>query len=96
MNNDNRTVEKENEENFVKVSLINQSVTIKRKKTCPLKKLDIKEINYKNLSLIDKFISERGKIVPRRVSNISMKYQRQLTNAIKRARHLGLVSYIAK
>ncbi|MFM7558061.1 MAG: hypothetical protein ACKO46_05800, partial [Alphaproteobacteria bacterium] len=54
----------ENEESFVKVSLVNQSVFIRKKKTCPLRDIDISEINYKNLKLLNKFISERGKIIP--------------------------------
>ena len=56
----------------------------------------IEEINYKNLRLLNKFLTERGKIIPRRVTNVSVKKQRALTDAIKMARHLALISPIAK
>lgn len=88
--------EGEVEEGFIKVSLVNQSVFIRKKKACPLRDVPFSEINYKNLNLLNKFISERGKIVPSRITNISMKKQRALANAIKRARHLALISPISK
>jgi small subunit ribosomal protein S18 len=84
------------EEGFLRISLVNQGVFVKRKKVCPLKNFDITEINYKNLKLLNKFLSERGKIIPSRVTNVSMKKQRALTDAIKMARHLALISPIAK
>ena len=84
------------EEGFLRISLVNQGVFIRRKKTCPLKNISIAEINYKNLKLLNKFLSERGKIIPSRVTNVSMKKQRALTDAIKMARHLALISPIAK
>lgn len=89
-NNDAQT-----EEGFVKVSLVNQSVFIRKKRSCPLKAIDINEINYKNLTLINKFITERGKIIPSRVTNVDVKKQRALSKAIKRARHLALISPIS-
>ncbi len=84
------------DEGFIRVSLVNQSVHVRRKRKCPLKELDISEINYKNLKLLNKFISERGKIVPRRVSGVSLKKQKALANAIKVARQLALISPIDK
>lgn len=89
-NNDAQT-----EEGFVKVSLVNQSVFIRKKRSCPLKDIDINEINYKNLTLINKFITERGKIIPSRITNVDVKKQRALSKAIKRARHLALISPIS-
>ncbi len=52
-------------------------------------------IDYKDVKLLKKFISERGKIVPRRISGTSAKSQRQLANAIKRARYIALLPYVA-
>ncbi len=62
-----------------------------RKKSDPLLK---ENIDYKNVNLLRKYISERGKIVPSRISGTSAKNQRLLTQAIKRARHLGLIPFI--
>lgn len=84
------------EEGFIKVSLVNQSVFIRRKKSCPLRLIPITEITYKNLKLLNKFLSERGKILPSRITNVSPKKQKALANAIKRARFLALLSPIKK
>ena len=53
-------------------------------------------IDYKDTELLKRFISERGKILPRRVTSTSAKYQRMLTTAIKRARHMTLLPYVKK
>lgn len=63
-----------------------------RKKNDPLKNV---VVDYKDVKLLRKFISERGKIVPRRISGTSAKGQRQLANAIKRARYIALLPYVA-
>jgi len=65
---------------------------VMRKKNDPLKSVNI---DYKDVKLLRKFISERGKIVPRRISGTSAKSQRQLANAIKRARYIALLPYTA-
>ena len=65
---------------------------VMRKKTDPLKSV---VIDYKDVKLFKKFISERGKIVLRRISGTSAKSQRQLANAIKRARYIALLPYVA-
>ena len=98
MNMKNRTKNNDSkqEEGFIKVSLVNQSVFIRKKKGCPLKDIDISEINHTNLNLINKFISERGRIAPSRITNVEVKKQRALAKAIKRARHLALISPIKK
>ena len=54
---------------------------------------NIKKINYKDINTLKKFISERGKILPRRITGNSAKAQRKLTVAIKRARHIALLPY---
>lgn len=95
--NNNSTVQtNENDEGYIKVSLVNQGVFVRRKKQCPLKNIEISEINYKNLILLNKFLSERGRIIPSRITSVSLKKQRALANAIKRARQLALLSPIAK
>jgi small subunit ribosomal protein S18 len=92
----NKTPEVQLEEGYVKVSLVNQSVFIKKNKSCPLKDISLLEINYKNLGLLNKFLSERGKIIPSRVTNVEPKKQKALANAIKIARNLALISPIRK
>ncbi|GIQ70450.1 30S ribosomal protein S18 [Xylanibacillus composti] len=65
----------------------------KRRKVCYFTVNKITHIDYKDTDLLKKFISERGKILPRRVTGTSAKYQRQLTVAIKRARQIALLPY---
>ncbi len=67
----------------------------KRKKVCYFTANGITHIDYKDVELLKKFISERGKILPRRVTGTSAKYQRMLTKAIKRARQVALLPYVA-
>lgn len=86
----------QDEEGFIRISLVNQGVFVRKRKTCPLGALSLSEINYKNLKLLNKFLSERGKIVPARITNVSMKKQKALAVAIKRARQLALISPIKK
>lgn len=93
-NNNNNS--KQTEEGFLKISLVNQSVFIRRKRKCPLSDLDSSDISYTNVQLLNKFLSERGKIIPSRVTNVEPKKQRVLARAIKRARQLALISPIAK
>lgn len=94
-NNSNKPLQN-TEEGYVKVSLVNQSVFIRRKRSCPLRDISVEEINYKNLTLLNKFLSERGRIIPARITNVEIKKQRALANAIKRARQLALISPIKK
>ncbi|MCE3255047.1 MAG: rpsR [Rickettsiaceae bacterium] len=84
------------EDGFLKISLVNQAVFVRKRKSCPLKNIPISQINYKNLKLLNKFLTERGKIIPARATNVSMKKQKALANAIKIARHLALLSPIDK
>ncbi len=65
----------------------------KRRKVCFFTVNKIEYIDYKDVDMLRKFVSERGKILPRRVTGTSSKYQRQLTHAIKRARQMALLPY---
>ena len=65
----------------------------KRRKVCFFTANKITHIDYKDIDLLRKFISERGKILPRRVTGTSAKYQRMLTTAVKRSRQLALLPY---
>lgn len=66
-----------------------------RKKVCYFTKNNIKFIDYKDVELLKKFIAPNGKIIPRRVTGTSAKYQRELAVAIKRAREMALLPYVA-
>lgn len=68
----------------------------RRRKSCPFSTKDAPRIDYKDVRLLQGFMSERGKIVPSRITAVSGKKQRELARAIKRARHLGLLPYIVK
>ncbi|MGB0172602.1 MAG: 30S ribosomal protein S18 [Flavobacteriaceae bacterium] len=65
------------------------------KKYCRFKKYGIKYIDYKDPDFLLKFVNEQGKILPRRLTGTSLKYQRKLSVAIKRSRHLALMPYVA-
>ncbi len=65
----------------------------RRKKECYFTKNKIKHIDYKDAELLVKFVSDRGKILPRRVTGTTAKYQRKLAVAIKRARHMALLPF---
>ena len=67
----------------------------KRRKVCYFTANGITHIDYKDVDLLKKFVSERGKILPRRVTGTSAKYQRKLTVAIKRARMMALLPYVS-
>ena len=68
----------------------------RRRKSCPFSGKDAPVIDYKDVRLLQGFMSERGKIVPSRITAVSGKKQRELSTAIKRARQLGLLPYIVK
>ncbi|MFH1295882.1 MAG: 30S ribosomal protein S18 [Bacteroidota bacterium] len=71
------------------------TVDTKKKKYCRFKKSGIKYIDYKDAGFLLKFINEQGKILPRRITGTSTKYQRKVAQAVKRARHLALLPYVA-
>ena len=68
----------------------------RRRKSCPFSAKDAPVIDFKDVRLLQGFMSERGKIVPSRITAVSGKKQRELAKAIKRARHIGLLPYIVK
>ncbi|MCQ2229846.1 MAG: 30S ribosomal protein S18 [Bacteroidales bacterium] len=70
------------------------TVEIKKKKYCRFKKSGIKYVDYKNPEFLKKFLNEQGKILPRRITGTSLKYQRKVAKAVKRARHLALLPYV--
>ena len=81
---------KKGQSNFSKLSLF-QPQKYKFKKKCPLSGKGAPVIDYKNINLLKKYISENGKILPSRITSVSQKKQRQLTLSIKRARNLALI-----
>jgi small subunit ribosomal protein S18 len=68
----------------------------RRRKTCPFSGDNAQVIDYKDTKLLLRYVSERGKIVPARITAVSAKKQRELAKAIKRARFLGLMPYVVK
>ena len=68
----------------------------RRRKTCPFSGANAPRIDYKDVKLLQRYISERGKIVPSRITAVSAAKQRELAVAIKRARYLGLLPYLVK
>lgn len=66
---------------------------MRRKKTCPFCVDGAPVIDYKDIDMLKRYISDRGKMMPSRITGVSAKYQRQLTTAIKRARQLALLPY---
>jgi len=66
-----------------------------QKKYCRFKKMGIKFLDYKDPNFLMKFINEQGKILPRRITGNSLKWQRRVAQAVKRARHLALLPYVA-
>ena len=69
---------------------------LRRQKSCPFSSPNAPKIDYKDVKLLQRFISERGKIVPRRITAVSSKKQRELARAIKRARNLALLPFVVE
>ncbi|MBO4692136.1 MAG: 30S ribosomal protein S18 [Bacteroidales bacterium] len=70
------------------------TVEVKKKKYCRFKKAGIKYVDYKDAEFLKKFLNEQGKILPRRLTGTSLKFQKKVAQAIKRARHLALLPYV--
>ena len=81
------------------VRIVSKGATVRRpffrrRKSCPFSGPNAPKIDYKDVKLLQRFISERGKIVPSRITAVSTKKQRELSKAIKRARFLALLPYV--
>lgn len=70
------------------------SVDVKKKKYCRFKKSGIKHIDYKDAEFLKKFLNEQGKILPRRLTGTSQKFQKKVATAVKRARHLAILPFV--
>ena len=81
---------KSKQSNFAKLSIFQPS-KYKFKKNCPLSVKGAPEVDYKNIKLLKRYMSENGKILPSRITNVSQKKQRELSLSIKRARNLALL-----
>jgi len=68
----------------------------KRRKQCPFVASGIKTIDYKDINTLSQFITDRGKILPRRITGVSAHFQKLLVTAIKRARHVALLPFVAE
>lgn len=73
-----------------------ENVFVKKRKQCPFTAAGIRHIDYKDINTLVQFITERGKIIPRRITGVSFFHQKQLAQAIKRARHMALLPFVAK
>jgi len=69
---------------------------VKKKKTCPFTAVKVKTIDYKDLETLRQFVTERGKILPRRITGVSHFYQKILKKAIKQARHMALLPFVSE
>ncbi|MFA6592838.1 MAG: 30S ribosomal protein S18 [Bacteroidales bacterium] len=70
------------------------TLEVRKKKYCRFKKAGIKYIDYKDPEFLKKFLNEQGKILPRRITGTSLKFQRKVAQAVKRARSLALLPYV--
>ena len=70
------------------------TVEVKQKKYCRFKKAGIKYVDYKDAEFLKKFLNEQGKILPRRLTGTSQKFQKKVATAVKRARHLAILPFV--
>ena len=70
------------------------TVEVKNKKYCRFKKAGIKYVDYKDAEFLKKFLNEQGKLLPRRLTGTSQKYQKKVATAVKRARHLAMLPFV--
>jgi len=68
----------------------------KRKKECPFRASGKKQIDYKDIETLMQYVTDRGKIIPRRITGVSAYFQKKLKKAIKRARHMALLPFVAR
>ena len=74
--------------------LSNPTIGASNKKYCRFRRFGIKYIDYKDSEFLTQFVNEQGKLLPRRITGNSLKYQRKVATAVKRARHLALLPYV--
>ena len=70
------------------------TVEVKKKKYCRFKKAGIKYVDYKDAEFLKTFLNEQGKLLPRRLTGTSQKYQKKVATAVKRARHLAMLPFV--
>ena len=70
-------------------------MAIINKKICRFTQNDVKYIDYKDVKLLQRYVNEQGRIIPKRITGTSAKYQRELSIAIKRARHMALLPFVS-
>ncbi len=70
-------------------------MAIRNKKICRFTQNDVMYIDYKDVKLLQRFVNEQGRIIPKRITGTSAKYQRELSAAIKRARHMALLPFVS-
>ncbi len=75
--------------------LSNPKIGRRQKKYCRFRKFGIRHIDYKDPEFLKQFINEQGKILPRRITGNSLKFQKKVATAVKRARHLAMLPYVA-
>ena len=73
-----------------------EGIFARKKRQCPFVAAGIRHIDYKDLNTLLQFITERGKIIPRRITGVSSYFQRELAQAIKRARHMALLPFVSE
>lgn len=73
-----------------------KKMSFRRRKTCPFGQPNAPKIDYKDVRLLQKYVSEKGRMIPRRITSVSAKSQRALAQAIKRARFLALLPYVVR
>ena len=70
------------------------AVDVRKKKYCRFKKLGIKYVDYKDPQFLFRFVNDQGRILPRRLTGTSLKYQKKVAQAVKRARHIAIMPYV--
>jgi small subunit ribosomal protein S18 len=70
-------------------------MAIRNKKICRFTQNDVKYIDYKDVKLLQRYVNEQGRIIPKRITGTNAKYQRELSIAIKRARHMALLPFVS-
>ena len=73
-----------------------EGIFVKKRKACPFTASGIRHIDYKDTDTLSQFITERGKIIPRRITGVSSHHQKILAKAIKRARHMALLPFVGQ